>query len=504
MALLVSIPLVYLFARAASGGAAAWGEHVFTSSTLALLRGTVSILLGVLTLTTIIALPYAWLVTRSDLPGRRFWSVAGALPLVYPSYMAAFTLVAVLGPRGELAQILGRPIREFAYGWSGALIALGLFSYPYLYLLLVARMKSIDPAQEEAARTLGRSPANVFFSVFVPQLRAPLAAGLLLVALYVISDFGAVSIVRYDTFTTAIYDAYRGLFDRTVAAVLGTVLVALTLLILLVEWLIVRGLAPQSARPLRRSTPVQLGGWKIPALLFVGGVTTLAMGIPLLAIGTWVVRGTVAGYSALTPGAAWNSLSISLVTAVVAVALSIPVAVWAVRGGGSAAAITERLTFSGYALPGIVVGLSLVFLTIRVAWPLYQTPLLLVIACTIRFVPEAIAATRSALLSVAPALEDAARSLGSGPLQVFTRVTLPMIRPGLLAGAGLVFLTSIKELPATLILRPAGFETLATRIWSEAGVSAWSGAAGPSLLLLALSGPPIWFLVIRPALGERV
>lgn len=503
VALLVSIPLIYLFARAASGGAAAWAHHVLTRRTLELLTGTLSILGGVVLLTVSIALPYAWLVTRTDLPGRRFWSVAGALPLVFPSYVAAFTFVAILGPRGEIATLLGRPLPEIVYGWSGALLTLGLFSYPYLYLLLVARMRSIDAAQEEAARTLGRTPLQVFFEVFIPQLRAPLAAGLLLVVLYAISDFGAVSIVRYDTFTTAIYDAYRGLFDRTVAAMLGTVLVALTLILLLVEWLFVRHLAPQSSRPTRRASPVALGPWKVGALLFVGTVTATAVGVPLAAIAIWVARAAVHGKVTLDAAAAWNSVSLSVLTAVVAVVLSIPVAVWVVRGRGRLATITERLTFSGYALPGIVIALSLVFLAIRVARPLYQTAALLVVAYVIRFLPEAIAATRSALASLSPAIEEAARTLGSGRLKVLTRVTLPIIRPGLLAGAGLVFLTSMKELPATLILRPTGFETLATRIWSEAAVSAWSGAAGPSLLLLAVSGVPIWLLVIRPALGGR-
>ena len=503
VALLVSIPLAYLLVRAASGGGAAWAGHVLTRRTLELLAGTLSIVCGVAALTVLIAVPFAWLVTRTDLPGRRFWSVAGALPLVYPSYVAAFTFVAILGPRGEIAMLVGNPFPEVVYGWSGALLTLGLFSYPYLYLLLVAKMKTIDTAQEEAARTLGRSPLQVFFEVFVPQLRVPLAAGLVLVTLYVISDFGAVSIVRYDTFTTAIYDAYRGLFDRTVAAMLGTVLVALTSGVLLMEWFFIRRVAPQSSRLVRRVAPVALGPWKVPALVFVGAVTIAAMGVPLAAITIWVVRALSRGSITLDMTAAWNSVSLSMVTAVVAVVFSIPVAVWVVRGGGRAARITERLTFSGYALPGIVIALSLVFLAIRVARPLYQTVALLVAAYAIRFLPEAIAATRSALMSVSPAIEEAARTLGSGRLKVLTRVTLPMIRPGLLAGAGLVFLTAMKELPATLILRPTGFETLATRIWSEAAVSAWSGAAGPSLLLLVVSGVPIWLLVIRPVIGDQ-
>ena len=166
------------------------------------------------------------------------------------------------------------------------------------------------------------------------------------------------------------------------------------------------------------------------------------------------------------------------------------------------AVAVERLTFAGYALPGIVVALALVVASTRLARPLYQTATLLVGAYVIRFLPEATAATRSALASLSPVFEEAARSLGSSRFDVMRRITVPLIRPGLLAGGGLVFLTAMKELPATLILRPTGFDTLATRIWSESAVAAWSGAARPALLLLIASVVPLWLLVIRPLIGK--
>ncbi|HEX7706729.1 MAG TPA: iron ABC transporter permease [Thermoanaerobaculia bacterium] len=504
VAAFVSLPLFYLFIRAGERGAGVWLQHVRTARTAELLISTLSISAAVLALSIAIALPYAWLVTRTDLPGRRFWAVAGALPLVFPSYIAAFAIVSILGPHGLLASLLGRPFPEVAYGWSGALLALGLLSYPYLYLLLVAALRHLDPALEEAARSLGHSPAQVARRIVIPQLRVPLAAGSLVVVLYVLSDFGAVSIVRYDTFTTAIYDAYRGLFDRTIAAVLATVLVALTLVLLAAEWLIVRGVAPGRLRPSRASRRTPLGRWTPAALVFVGTVTLAAIGIPLAAIGTWSARALMAAERVPLEGSAiWNSFSVSFAAALVCVAASIPVAAWAVRGHGLPATIVERLTFSGYALPGIVIALSLVFAATRIARPFYQTATLLVLAYVIRFLPEAVAATRSAFSALSPRFEEAARSLGLGRLQVLRRVTVPMIRPGLLAGGGLVFLTSMKELPATLILRPTGFETLATRVWAEASLSSWSRAALPSLLILLVSALPVWALVIRPVFREE-
>ena len=503
VAAFVALPLVYLILRAAQAGPDAWRVHLLNRRTFDLLASTLSIAVAVLIVSMAISLPYAWLVTRTDLPLRRFWAVAGALPLAFPSYIAAFTTLSVLGPRGALATLLGRTLPEVAYGFSGALIALGLFSYPYLYLLLVGAMKGLDPVLEEVARSLGKSRAAVFATVTLPQLRAPLAAGSLMIVLYTMSDFGAVSIVRYDTFTTAIYDAYRGLFDRTVAALLATVLALMTLVVLAAEWAAARNAGAGGGAPSRPPAPAPLGRWKGVAILFVSSVTMLAVVVPLVAIVGWCIRAIESGTAVVALRETVNSLLVSVAAAVCCVVLSLPVAIWAVRGRQRLAVAIERLTFAGYALPGIVVALALVVAATRLARPLYQTATLLVAAYVIRFLPEAVAATRSSLISLSPLFEEAARSLGRGRFEVLHRITMPLIRPGLLAGGGLVFLTAMKELPATLILRPTAFETLATRIWSESSISAWSAAAIPSLLLLTASAIPLWVLVIRPVIGKE-
>ncbi|HUP44706.1 MAG TPA: iron ABC transporter permease, partial [Thermoanaerobaculia bacterium] len=404
-AIFVSIPLIYLFVRAAEAGRDAWRLHLLTWRTVELLGSTLAIAGGVFILSTAIALPYSWLVTRSDLPLRRFWAVMGALPLAFPSYIAAFTIVSILGPRGVLATAAGTPFPEIAYGYSGALLALGLFSYPYLYLLLVAAMKGLDPLLEEAARSLGRGPLQVFTRVVLPQLRAPLAAGSLMIVLYTMSDFGAVSIVRYDTFTTAIYDAYRGLFDRTVAALLATVLAVLTTLVLVLEWTIARTAVASRTRPARPAATHHLGSWKPAAVTFVALIAAITVVVPLAAIAIWSIRAleTTKIQPALREGL--NSLMVSVAAAVVCVIVSLPIALWAVRGRERLAIAVERLTFAGYALPGIVVALALVVAATRLAPPLYQTATLLVSAYVIRFLPEATAATRSALVNLSPLFE---------------------------------------------------------------------------------------------------
>ncbi|MEE8278286.1 MAG: iron ABC transporter permease [Thermoanaerobaculia bacterium] len=508
-ALVVNLPLVYIFVRAAARGGSAYAATVWTGQTLELLRRTLSLVGGVLVTTLVISLLMAWLVVRTDLPGRRIWAVLGALPLVFPSYIAAFCLVAVMGPRGYLQgwlEALGvGALPPWIYGYSGALLVLSLFTYPYTYLLLVAALRDLDPAFEEGSRSLGAGRWATFFRVTLPNLRPAILGGSLLAALYTLSDFGGVSIVRYNTFTLSIYNAYRALFDRTVAAGLSTVLVLLTLGFVALEAALVRRVRPSRSRPARPGPLVRLGAWKWPALAVLSAIALVNLAIPLGVIVYWGVRAIMFGNPL---GEAWraalHSAGVSAGAALVAVALALPVAYWAARSSGRLARVVERLCHSGFALPGIVIGLALVFFATRLLRPIYQSVTLLLIAYVVRFLPQALAAARASLAVLAPVFEEAARSLGRGPWSVFRSVVVPVIRPGLLAGGGLVFLTAMKELPATLLLRPTGFETLATRIWTTASEGIYSQAAVPSLLLLAGSALPLYLLVIRPALyGSR-
>lgn len=508
VALLVNVPLVYIFVRASGSGLDAYLESILSPLVGKLLWRTVTVAFASVAVSLALAIPLAWLVVRTDLPGRRFWAVAGALPLVFPSYVAAFALVAFLGPQGYLQgwlEPLGiTDLGNVAYGFSGALLALSLFSYPYIYLLLVAALRDLDPALEESSVSLGASRFATFFRVTVPQLRGSMYAGSLLVALYALSDFGAVSIVRYNTFTLSIYNAYRSLFDRTVAASLASVLVVLTLVFILVEAWLAHRVRPSRSRPSRPAPKIALGRFKAPALVFVSLVTLAGVVLPLGVVGFWGVRALWVGNPLGTAGqAAVGSLTVSILAAVAAVVLAVPPAAWSVRSTGKASKIVERLCHSGYALPGLVIALSLVFFVSRWVRPLYQTLGLLVIAYVIRFLPQALGAARSSLAAVAPAFEEVARSLGRGTFSVLSTLTLPLVRPGLLAGGGLVFLTAMKELPATLLLRPTGFETLATRVWTGAAEGIYSEAAIPALTLVAVSVVPVYLLTIRPVLEER-
>jgi iron(III) transport system permease protein len=487
------LPLAYLLLRAAGVGLERALAELFSLRMLIVTWNSLLLAFLVTAISLAISLPLAWLTVRTDLPGRRFWSVLLALPLVIPTYVGAYALISMMGPRGIVQgwlAPLGVEQLPSIYGLPGATWALTIFSYPYIYLSLRAGLLNIDPAQEEAARSLGLGPAAVFWRVTLPNLRPALASGALLLALYVLSDFGAVSLMRYNSFTRAIYVQYQSSFDRSLAALLSLVLVAMTILLLIGARRIQgrhRYHRAGVGAP-RKPRPVRLGWWRAPALLFILFVVTAALLLPMGVVAYWLVRGVAAGESLLPVWvASVNSVYVSLLAAGAAVVLALPVVYYSVRFPSAYSAWTARAAYLGYALPGIVVALSLVFFGANYTPWLYQTIAMLVFAYTVRFLPQALGTLRTNLLQISPRLEEAGRSLGLSRRRTLWRVTLPLLRPGVWAGAALVFLTTIKELPVTLLLSPAGFSTLATQIWSASSEAFYARAAAPALLLVAVS-----------------
>ena len=499
------LPLIYLVVRTVGAGNEAL-DLLFRQRTFWVTLRTIA-LAGVVTgASAVVALPLAWLTVRTNLPFRRVWSVVTVLPLVVPSYVGGFVIVAALGPRGFLQQLLEGPLGvqrlPDIYGFPGAALTLTLFTYPYMLLSLRAALWRLDPALEETSRSLGVGPWRTFLKVVLPQLRPALGAGALLVALYTLSDFGAVSWLGFESLTQQIYVQYKVSLSRHLAAVFSLLLGVLTVTVLIVEAR-ARGRA-RYYRPTggvaRPATVVRLNRWRWPAITYCGGIVSLGLMLPLGVLGYWLVRGLAAGEPLrLLWGSAWNSLSVSALAAGVAVVAALPVAVLAVRYPGWIASVIERATYTGFALPGIVVALALVFFGANYATFAYQTLAMLVFAYLVLFLPQAVGAVRTSLLQVSPHLEEMGRSLGRTPLRTLLTITVPLVRPGLLAGAALVFLTTMKELPATLLLSPSGFHTLATKIWGAAEDGFVARSAAPSLLLILVALIPLMWLLR----GER-
>ena len=500
IALLALLPLAYLIVRAIGTGRD-FLPVLLRPRSISVLLNTLLLTLSVTFSATLIGTLLAWLTTRTDLPGRRQWLVVTVLPLVLPSYVGAFALIAALGPQGMLQQLLsplGISRLPSIYGFGGAWLALTLFTYPYVLLSVRAGLRGLDPSIEQAARSLGRDARQTFWSIIMPHLRPAMAAGALLVALYTLSDFGAVALLQFNAFTREIYVQYTGALDRSAAAVLALVLVFITLMVLTLEYRS-RGRARyhrSSAGTPRHAIIVALGPWRYPALFFCFVTGLLALGVPLMVTCYWLLHTTAADqvWSSI-----WemtlNSITVSGLAAGVCILAALPVVLYSTRYPSLSSRWTERSIYLGYALPGIVVALSLVFVGARYAPWLYQTLPLLILAYVLLFLPLAAATLRAVLLQISPRLEEASRTLGHSSRQTLLHVTLPLLRPGLLTGAALVFLTCMKELPATLLLGPTGYPTLATRIWAATEEALFARAAGPALLLMLISALSIWMML---------
>ncbi|MFE6699264.1 ABC transporter permease [Streptomyces sp. NPDC057718] len=476
------LPLLYLGVRALERGPAFAWDVIAEDRVAELLMRSLGLAAFVVIASLLIGISLAWLTSRTALPGARWWSVLATLPLAVPSYVAGFAWISA---SDELV------------GFTGAALVLTLVSYPYVYLPVAAALRRMDPAQEEVARSLGHGPLAVFRRVTLPQLRPAAAGGALLVALYVLSDFGAVSLVRYETFTRAIHTSYKASFDRTPAAALSVVLVAITVLLVAAESR-TRGrgvhFSTGSGAP-RASHRVALGKWRWPALAWSAGFACAGVAFPVGTLVYWLTVGQSRTWEPdMLLETTGNTVLAATLGAAATVALALPVGILAARYRTRSARLLEQAAYAGHAIPGITVALAMVFIAVRYAYPLYQELPLLVAAYAVLFLPVAVASTRAAVLQAPPVLEETARSLGSGPFTALSRVMIPLATPGIAAGAALTFVVGMKELPATLLLRPTGMDTLATRLWTETTTASYAAAAPYAAVLIAIAAIPSYLL----------
>ena len=501
VALLATVTLVYLVVRAADGGLGSL-QPLFRARTLELVVSTLTLGLVVAAGAITLGVPLAWLTVRTDLPGRRAWSVVTVAPLAIPSYLLAFSFVGAFAPRGWLASWFGpvdAGVLPSPYGLGGAALILTLATTPYVVIATRAALARLDPATDEAARSLGSGPWAAARTAVLPVILPAMGAGALLAGLYAISDFGAVSILRYDTLATAIYSQYRFSFDRSAAAALAILLLLLAMALVWAEGFVRRRAAIRSPHGRRRVPAViRLGGWRWPAIGLCVGVATLSIGVPSVTIGAWLVSGM---RSALDLSDAIEALRDSLVLAVgassLALVAAIPLAWLIVHYPGRWSTSSERLLYVVYAVPGISLALAVVFFTLHVVPVLYQTLFALILAVAMRYLIQSVGALQGPVLQISPRTLEAARSLGERPWGVLRTITVPLLRPGLIAGIALVFLSALKELPLTLLLAPTGFKTLATRLWDAARDAFYGQAAIPALLLLVVSFLSVGLLIHR-------
>ncbi len=447
----------------------------------------------------------AVLVVRTSLPLPRLWIVLFTMPLAVPGFVSAYTWVA--------AGFRYFPQSTALSGLGGATLVMSLGLYPYVFLPTVAALRGVDAAQEEVARALGRSGWRTWWAVTVPQLRVAIAAGLLIVALHVLGEFGALQMLNYQTLTTAIMQRVRVLGAPESGRALAVVLVGGAALLLLLERL-ARGrrtVARVGRGVIRVGGRWTLGRARALWTVLCALIALLALGVPLYVAVVGLVDGIGGGGSGTAlggaPGIDWaglgsaavSTLELAVSAGVVATVLALPISWLYARHPGRLATMAERSVWLAHSLPGVIVALALVYIGIRWFRPLYQTPVMLVAAYVILFLPLAVAFQHVGLRAAGRKLDEAAHSLGHGRFRVLMRVTLPLAFPGVAAGALFVLLDSAKELTTTLLLVPTGMKTLSTALWSTTNgeVLDFTAAAPYGTALILLGAVPAYLLARR-------
>ncbi len=482
----LGLPLLLILYTASSADTAIW-RRLWATRLPQLLVSSLSLAVGVGLATLLLGVGSAWLITRREFLGRRIWEWLLAAPLAVPPYILAWVYT---------------DLRPALYGSFSATVAvMSLATYPYVYLLTRTALVQFNTTYEEAARIAGASRWTVMWRVVLPSIRPGIVAGLFLAMIYCLADFGAVSIMSYPTFTRAIYLERNMSMDLSAAAALALILVLLCLALFAAERYFRRQARYYQTTGTQRLPTRRQLSWAGTALawLFCGCLFTLGFGFVvtrLLGASLEIMRS-----DALDPGlfaGARASLLLALTSASLGIALSFLIVYSAQRLKSWAGSLSLRTCYAGYVLPGPIVAIGVILLFSQ-PWirPLYPTVAMLIFAYLVRFLPQALQSTETTLHQLTPAIEEAARSCGASSWQVLRRITLPLVRPGLIVGWVLIFLATLKELPATLMLRPVGYDTLAIRVWQQHSEELFAPGAPAALLLILVSLPLVAFLLSR-------
>jgi iron(III) transport system permease protein len=485
IALGLAVPLVFLLIEASGAGFGKVASLIARPLTGQLLLNTVELTLAVTALCAVIGTVTAWLVERTNLPGRRIWAVLLVVPLAIPDFVVSFGWASLW---------------TWVHGFQGAVLVMTLAVYPLVYLPVAASLRSADPGQEEVARSLGVGRLRTFLRITLGQARGAILGGCLLVALVLLAEYGAFELLGYQTFTTEIFVEFNVSYSIPAACALSLVLIVLGLLVLGGEGL-ARGrgqVARLGAGAQRVVPPLSLGKGTWPTVAAVAALVLLALGVPVGSAIYWIFEGgipSITGGSVSMLSAAWHTAAYGICAGIIDTLAALPVALLAIRHAGRARHFLERSTYLVLAMPGVVIGFSLAYFTERYFRGFgYQTAPLLVICYAIMFFPLALVGVKAAVARAPAGLDEMARSLGLGRVATLRRVTLRLAGPGLVASFCLVFLSVVTELTATLLLIPTGMQTLATQFWQYENDGSFAQAAPFALVMIAVAAVPSYLL----------
>ena len=480
----VLLPLAFLVVQAVQVGWAQLDQLLFRNLTATLIWNTVKLVVVVTALCAVVGTLAAWFVERTDVPCRRLLTILVVIPLGIPDFVVSFGWRAIFPAIG---------------GFWAAVLVMTLAVYPLVFLPVAASLRSADPAQEEVARSLGLGRVRTFWTVTVGQARLAIFGGAVLVGLVVLAEFGAFEILGYQTLTTEIYNEFQVGFNQPAACALSLILVLLGALLLASEGA-VRGRGRTSrlgAGAQRQLRPVSLGRLRVVALTGLVLLVVLALGVPVGAIVYLIVQGgsSTLPATASLPIATLNTFGYAAAAGVLATLAAVPIALLSVRFPRRQVLALERSNLVVLAVPGLVIALSLTYVTEHfLQGRFYLTSSLLVLAYAIMFFPLAVVSVRAAVARAPVGLEEVGNSLGVSRRSVLWRVTLPLVGPGLAAAFALVFLETATELTATLVLHPTNIETLATQFWAFESNGSYSQAAPYAGMLILIAAVPGYVL----------
>ncbi|MBP9655713.1 MAG: iron ABC transporter permease [Rhodocyclaceae bacterium] len=529
VALLAGLPVASVGLNLFAGGTSATWGHLSSTVLPEYIANSLWLCLGVGLGVGVVGVMTAWLTAMHEFPGRRVFEWALVLPLAVPAYVMAYVYT-------DFLQFVG-PVQTFlrdSFGWEhgdywfpdirtlpGAIVMFVCVLYPYVYLLARTAFLERASGMLEAARTLGMGPWRAFFAVSLPLARPAIVAGIALALMETLADYGTVAYFAVNTFTTGIYRAWFSLGDRVAAAQLAAMLLAFVLFLLTVER-ISRGRA-RYHNTTGRNRP--MAGARLKGL--AAGLAILACVLPLL-LGFILPAGLLLKM-ALTEGDAQfgerfltlsrNSFVLAGATAAIGVLLALLLAYGARLAKNGLASGLNRLVGLGYAVPGAVIAVGVLIPVTRLdnwlagqwqAWFDYNPGLLLtggiaalIYAYLVRFLAVALHTVESSLGKITPSMDDAARSLGLGQGETMRRVHVPMLRGSLLTAGLLVFVDVMKELPATLVMRPFNFDTLATQAYTLASDERLAEASTASLAIVVVGLLPLIALSRQVSAARR-
>src|SRR5688572_885101 len=523
----LAVPVIIVLASVFAPAGATWA-HLASTVLPEYIANTLWLVLGAGIGVTVIGVSAAWLTTLCRFPGRGFFEWALILPLAMPAYVMAYAYTDFLQFAGPVQTWL-----RAAMGWGpkdywfpevrsvgGAAFIFSFVFYPYVYLLARAAFLEQAAGMIEAGRSLGYGPWRSFFRLALPLARPGLAAGVALALMETLADFGTVAYFALPTFTTGIYRAWLSLGDRAAAAQLAAALLGFVALVLIAER-VSRGRARFDDRSSHRPLAAQrLEGWRawgatlICALPFVIGFL-----LPAVILLELSVSGSDLQFGARYFRLVFNSVSVAAITAACAVALALLMAYAMRAGGGIFAFAAHRLAALGYAVPGAVIAIGVLIPVTRLDHALsgllqsvfgISTGLILtggiaalVYAYLVRFIAVALQSVEAGLTKVTPSMDDAARSLGASPLHILMRVHVPLLAPSVLTAALMVFVDVMKELPATFMMRPFNFDTLAVHAYNLASDERLSELAAPALTIVAAGMVPL-IVLSRTLIRARI